>query len=100
MSRSTSSKKIYPALNSNIETDMTLSWKTRETLNKFSKRRLKLKLRTNRLSSRKTEILTLRRCLKMQLSSRSSKLKRRKKPETLKRLLLMLLKPIIKRLMP
>jgi len=89
MSKSTSFKRIYQALNSNIETDMTLSWKTRETLSKFLKRRLKLKLRTNRLSSRKTEILTLRKCLRMQLSSRSFKLKRKKKPETLKRLLLM-----------
>jgi hypothetical protein len=99
MSRSTSSRKIYLVLNSNIEIDMTPSWKTKETLNKFSKRKSKLKLRTNRLSSKKTEILTLRRCLRMPLSSRSSKPKRRKKPETLKRPLLMLLKHITKRLM-
>jgi len=99
MSRSTSSRKIYLVLNSNTEIDMTPLWKTRETLNKFLKRKSKLKLKTNRLSSKKTEILTLRRCLRMLLSSRSSRPKRKKKPETLKRPLLMLLKHITKRLM-
>jgi len=97
MSKSVNSKKTYPVLNFNIEIDMTPSWKTKKTLNQFSKRKLKLKLKTSKLSSKKIETLTPRRCLRMQLSSRNFKPKKKRKPETLKRLLLMLLKLTTKR---
>jgi len=77
---------------------MTPSWKIKEISRQSLKKRLKLKLKTNKLSSKKTEILILRRCLKMLLSSRSSKLRKKRKPETLKRPLLMLLKLTTRRL--
>jgi len=99
MNRSTNFKKTYPALNSNIEIDMIPFWKTRRTLKQFSKRRSKHKLTTSKLNWKKTEILTPRRCLKMQPSSSSSKLKRKKKLETSKRLLLMSSKLITRKLM-
>jgi len=98
MSRSISSKKTYQAPNSSIETDMTPSWKIKEISRQSLKKRLKLKLKTNKLSSKKTEILILRRCLRMLLSSRNTKLRKKRKPETLKRPLLMLLKLTTRRL--
>lgn len=97
MNKSINSRKTYPAPNSNIEIDMTPLWKTRKTSKLCLKRKLKHKLTTNKLNWKKTEIPTLKRCLKMQPSSNNSKLKRKKKPETLKRQLLMLLKLITKR---
>jgi hypothetical protein len=99
MSRSISFKKTCQALNFNIETDMTPLWKTREISNKFLKRRLRLRLKTSRLSLKKTETHTLKKCLKMPLSSKSSKLRKRKKLETLKRLLQMSLRLITIKLM-
>ena len=99
MSRSTSSKKNYPAPNSSTETDTTPLPKTSVTLNKSLKKESRVFLKISRSSSKRTETPTLRRCLRMLPSSKSSKPRRKKRQETSKKPLLMSLNHITRKSM-
>jgi len=85
MIKSIRSKKISQATSSSIETDMTLLMKIRETWRLLLKKGLETLLNLIKLSLKSTETSTLRKCLKMLPNSKSSKPRKMKKPETLRR---------------
>ena len=97
MTKSTRSKKISLVTSSSIETDMILLMKTKETWRMHLKKELEVLLNLIKMSSKNTEISILRRCLRMQLSSKNCRPKRTKKKETSKKQSKKLLKLITRR---
>ena len=97
--KSTNFKKNFQALNFNIETGTNPLTRTRKMLKINLKRKSEIYLSNSKLSWKKIETLTLKKCLKMQQSSRNFKQRKKKRLETSKKLLLTLLSLITRRSM-
>ena len=92
MTKSTRNKRTFQVINFNIGIDMILLMKTKEIWSLPSRRESEISLNPIKSNLKNTEINTHKRCLRMLQSSKSSKPKRMRRPETSKKQLLRSLK--------